>query len=69
MIGKWYFSFKSSWRILTIKSVCYDLLGFKNAKTRPTDAFKVLCFEPDQQEIITTVIPRIVFLCDFGSGK
>ena len=45
-----------------------DLLGFKNAKTRPTDAFKVLCFEPDQQEILTTVIPRIVFLCDFGSG-
>ena len=46
-----------------------DLLGFKNAKNRPTDAFKILCFEPDQEEILTANIPRMIFLCDFGSGN
>ena len=44
-------------------------IGFKDAQNRPLDAFKILCYEPDQEELLTTMIPRIVFLCDFGSGK
>ena len=46
-----------------------DSISFKDAQNRPIDAFKILCYEPDQEDLLTSVLPRIIFLCDFGSGK
>ena len=43
-------------------------MGFKEAQNRPNDAFKILCYEPDQEDLLKSIITRMIFLCDFGAG-
>ena len=45
-------------------------LNFDEVLNRPHDAFKILYFNRDQYQLLTTKdLFRLIFLCDYGAGK